>query len=128
MLVGAFAGAAGGAVHHLDAGQARLGSAAVLPSGVCAGTIESSSGSASDTPMPRRTVRRERCFFVMNCTLYSSCLSYCCAAAMFVTAGSLSSALRIWNGALFTMPRTNDEKRLLLRAASRSMARTTGMS
>src|SRR5438552_2179281 len=28
--------------------------------------MESSSGSASDTPMPRRTVRRERCFLVMN--------------------------------------------------------------
>src|SRR5579864_5322110 len=43
--------------------------AAVLATGVCAGTIESSSGSAKDTPMPRRTVRRERCFLVMNIAL-----------------------------------------------------------
>ena len=47
--------------------QKRLfGSAAVLTSGVPAGIIESSSGSASVTPMPRRNVRRGRCFFVMN--------------------------------------------------------------
>src|SRR5262249_11032262 len=37
--------------------------AAVLATGVCAGTIESSSGSAIVTPMPRSRVRRERCFF-----------------------------------------------------------------
>ena len=47
--------------------QKRLfGSAAVLTSGVPAGIIESSSGSASVTPMPRRNVRRGRCFFVMK--------------------------------------------------------------
>jgi hypothetical protein len=34
--------------------------------GVWAATIESSSGSATDAPMPRNTVRRDRCFFVMN--------------------------------------------------------------
>src|SRR5579883_837555 len=38
--------------------------AAVLRRGVCAGTIESSSGSAKLTPIPRSTVRRERCLFV----------------------------------------------------------------
>src|SRR5215510_4084979 len=43
-----------------------LGSAAVLTSGVAAGIIESSSGSASVTPMPRWKVRRGRYFFVMN--------------------------------------------------------------
>src|SRR5260370_5545361 len=41
------------------------GAAAVLRSGVCAGTMESSSGRARPTPMPRRIVRRERCFLVM---------------------------------------------------------------
>src|SRR5260370_41480441 len=48
--------------------QARrvFGDAAVLDNGVCAGTIESSSGNASDAPQPRRTVRREICFLVMN--------------------------------------------------------------
>src|SRR5690242_20045528 len=51
--------------------QARrvLGAAAVLATGVCAGTMESSNGRAKDTPIPRRTVRRERCFLVMNIAL-----------------------------------------------------------
>jgi hypothetical protein len=40
--------------------------AAVLASGVCAGTIESSSGNATDTPTPRSNVRRERYFLVMK--------------------------------------------------------------
>src|ERR1700720_3189842 len=40
--------------------------AAVLLNGVCAGTIESSNGSASATPAPRRTARRDMCFLVMN--------------------------------------------------------------
>src|SRR5579872_6041902 len=42
------------------------GEAAVLARGVCAGTIESSKGSASDAPTPRRMVRRDRCFLVRN--------------------------------------------------------------
>src|SRR6202021_3120719 len=42
-----------------------LGLAAVLFKGVCAGTMESRKGSASETPMPRNTVRRDRCFLVM---------------------------------------------------------------
>src|SRR5450755_547775 len=54
--------------------QARrvLGFAAVFARGVCAGTIESSSGSARDAPMPRSNVRRDRCFFVMNMLFLSS--------------------------------------------------------
>jgi hypothetical protein len=40
------------------------GAAAVRRSGVSAGTIDSSSGSASVTPAPRRNVRRAMCFFV----------------------------------------------------------------
>jgi hypothetical protein len=40
--------------------------AAVLASGVCAGTIESSNGRATDTPNPRSIVRRERYFLVMK--------------------------------------------------------------
>ena len=49
--------------------QSRLGGvAAVLRRGVCAGTIASNSGNASDTPIPRSTVRRERCFRVTNIT------------------------------------------------------------
>ena len=40
--------------------------AAVRLSGVCAATIESSSGNATVAPTPRRNVRRDRCLFVMN--------------------------------------------------------------
>src|SRR6185436_3424299 len=40
--------------------------AAVLRIGVCAATIESSSGSAIVAPSPRSTVLRGRCFFVMK--------------------------------------------------------------
>src|SRR5438876_11656161 len=43
-----------------------FGFAAVLPSGVCAGTMDSRKGNAIVTPAPRRNVRRDRCFFVMN--------------------------------------------------------------
>src|SRR2546422_3611622 len=49
-----------------------FGLAAVLFKGVCAGTIDSSSGNATVTPAPRRNVRRERCLFVMNMGLISS--------------------------------------------------------
>src|SRR5579871_1482650 len=41
-----------------------LGMAAVLARGVCAGIIESSSGRASETPTPRKNVRRGKCCFV----------------------------------------------------------------
>ena len=40
--------------------------AVLLQERSCAGSMESSSGSASVTPTPRRKVRRGRCFFVMN--------------------------------------------------------------
>src|SRR5580658_1276440 len=43
-----------------------LGVAAVCARAVEAGIIASRSGSARVAPAPRRTVRRERCFFVMN--------------------------------------------------------------
>src|SRR3954468_22269834 len=51
--------------------QARreTGAAAVFAIEVAAGTIESSSGRASDAPIPLRTVRRETCFLVMNITV-----------------------------------------------------------
>ena len=42
------------------------GVAAALARGESAGTIESSSGSANDTPNPRRIVRRGMCFRVTN--------------------------------------------------------------
>src|SRR5215813_4599061 len=40
--------------------------ASALAEGTKAGNIESSNGSANVTPAPRRNVRREMCFFVMN--------------------------------------------------------------
>src|SRR6186713_2656697 len=42
------------------------GAAAVCARAVPAGIIASSSGSAIVTPAPRRKVRRDKCFFVMN--------------------------------------------------------------
>ena len=42
--------------------------AAVFCHGVATGAIASRKGSAIVTPMPRRTVRRERCFLFRNST------------------------------------------------------------
>jgi len=49
------------------------GAAAVFFKGVCAGTIDSMNGNAIATPIPRRTVRRDMNFFVINirCSLFS---------------------------------------------------------
>ena len=56
------------AVHHLDGDEAQLLAARRgLARATCrAGTIASRNGSATVTPMPFRTVRRDRCFLVMN--------------------------------------------------------------
>src|ERR1700680_1630505 len=43
-----------------------FGLAAVCANATPAGTIASRSGSASAAPAPRRTVRRDMCFFVIN--------------------------------------------------------------
>src|SRR5262245_4126374 len=48
------------------------GDAAVSRIGVSAGTIASSSGSASATPAPLRNVRRGMCIFLMNMFLFLS--------------------------------------------------------
>ena len=98
------------------------GFAAVFASGVCAGTIESSSGSDIAVPMPRKNVRRERCFFVM--TLHVAILLN----------GTLSGAapavfIFISNGTLSTVP--NNQRRKTdsrERAASWTILRTAGMS
>src|ERR1700735_3119043 len=52
--------------------------AAVFASGVWAGTMESSKGRASVTPIPRKNVRRGKCFLVMNIV---SRLSICFSSA-----------------------------------------------
>ncbi len=44
----------------------RVGEGTAARSGVAAGAIDSSSGSATVAPMPRRNVRRGRCRFAMN--------------------------------------------------------------
>src|SRR5579864_2477601 len=51
-----------------------FGLAAVLRNRVCAGIMESSSGKAKATPAPRKTVRRDMCFLVMNISLLLSYL------------------------------------------------------
>ena len=52
------------------------GAAAVLASGVCAGTIASSSGRANVAPtLLRMNVRREMCFLVRNIAINSLKLS-----------------------------------------------------
>ncbi len=48
-----------------------FGAAAVCASAVRAGIIESSNGNAMAAPAPRSSVRRERCFLVMNIALTS---------------------------------------------------------
>src|SRR5579863_8756650 len=48
-----------------------LGFAAVLARGVCAGIIESSSGSANVIPAPRRNARLGMCFLVINIVIGS---------------------------------------------------------
>ena len=58
------------AVRDVEARRSAIFGAAAAPaSGVCAPTIESSSGSATVAPTPCRNVRRDRCFFVMNISL-----------------------------------------------------------
>ena len=76
----------GGAVRHVDTAESALGRGGGLASGVCAGTIESSRGSASVTPIPRKNVRRGKCFLVMNIILLFDPLFDCDApvAASFI--------------------------------------------
>ena len=49
-----------------------FGLAAVCASAVAAGIMASRNGSASVAPAPRRTVRREMCFLVINMSSVSS--------------------------------------------------------
>ena len=63
------------AVRDVDAAEAALRRAPRSAPAACrAGTIESSSGSASVTPIPRRNVRRGRCFLVMKDMCAPVCL------------------------------------------------------
>src|SRR4029453_4122336 len=98
-----------------------FGFAAVWASTVHAGTIASRNGRPTATPAPRRKVRRERCFLVRNMSAlrpvqkdrpygYGRARPSGRADAV-VDTGSASGTLRIWNGALFTMPITSDENR-----------------
>ena len=59
-----------------------FGFAAVCASAVAAGTIASSSGSASVTPAPLSTVRRERWRFVRNMVSLLACMRKASLATM----------------------------------------------
>src|SRR6186713_2177792 len=87
-----------------------FGTAAVCARSVPAGTIESSSGSASVTPVPRRNVRRERCFFVMKLT--AVCLHtpvrWTGSQTLLLARRSLASALHLERRALHD---AGDERR-----------------
>ena len=96
------------------------GAAAVFRKGVRAGTIDSIKGSAIVAPIPCNTVRRERCFFVMNMDQALLVLPYRDTRTHWSSASPEAEwNVLIWNGALFTTPRTNDEKRLSRAAAAR---------
>ena len=83
--------------------------------------MASRNGSATVAPkVPRMNVRRERCFFVMNMAapFYPTCLI---VIYTFNSIGWLpgrlhadsagSNLVRIWNGALSTIPMTMEESR-----------------
>ena len=89
-----------------------FGFAAVCASAVAAGTIASSSGSASVTPAPFSTVRRDRWRFVRNMSVRSWRLGSACMR----------------NASLDTIPDTMADNRLSCAAARRTTARTWGMS
>ena len=74
-----------------------------------AGTIDSRNGSASVVPMPRSIVRRGNARFVMNMETPLSRVRVAGRRRIRVFC-------RIWNGALFTMPRTSAENRSRCRA------------
>src|SRR6185436_17642801 len=105
-----------------------LGLAAVPARAVAAGTIDSSRGNASVTPVPLRNVRRERCFLLMNTCLLLAASSFTPRGFDYrfrLDAGSseLEATLFtfIWNGKLLTIPTTSAENRYSLRPASRTM-------
>ena len=91
--------------------------AAVRASAVRAGTIASRNGRATVTPSPFRTVRRDRCFRVMNIadppplTLLRNATrkpaAQCRPSAVVVAAVSGSSGRLIRNAWLATTPCTN---------------------
>ena len=97
-----------------------------------AGTIASRNGSASVTPMPLRTVRRERCLLRDDTSRLLSLSRGSGPRAAGV--GRLARYRRFGRPAhpgtpaLFTTPRMNADKRLSFFAASRTIARTAGMS
>ena len=85
------------------------GAAAVLANAVPAGIMASSSGSAIDTPSPRSTARRDRCFLGDEMHVLKP-LNYLCAVCVLLAMAALA-AERFWNWSLFTMCITIEEKR-----------------
>src|SRR6266851_3010006 len=93
-----------------------------------AGAIASRNGNATVAPMARSKVRRDNAFFVTNIIQFTLPLSLAeeVPNAGFVFAPPCASL--IWNGVLFTTPKTRDANVLLLEAASRTIPRTAGAS
>ncbi len=91
------------------AAKRTLLAARVFANAVPAGTMASRSGTATVAPMPRNTVRREMCFFVMNMGGGSSdCRSL---RSVVVLVRSAVSAALIWNAALLTTLRKKADMR-----------------
>ncbi len=85
-----------------------VGVAAVAARAVRAGIMASSNGRAIVTPMPRKNVRRSRCFLVMNIRSPSR-IPYCFAEATCTWLGAACGTLSIWNGKLWAIPITSVE-------------------
>ncbi len=81
--------------------------AAVCAIAVAAGIIASSSGRDTLTPRPRNTVRRDRCFLVMNIFIYL-CVSACVTR---LSPAGTSGRRRSRKASLFTMPFTSASNR-----------------
>ena len=115
-------------VRHRHAVRARRTRRAAAParppssrSAVSAGTMLSSSGSASAAPRPRSTVRRDMCIFVMiTC---SDCRLVSLLQPARHRRCALAAARRIWNGVLCTMPEHQRRPAVLVAAQRRAPAR-----
>ena len=90
--------------------------------------MESSSGSATVTPMPRRTLRRERCFLVRNIIVLLQITEPVCHNVVRhrrrIRLPLVSSGMAV----LFTIARTKARIGCYSVAASLTTARTTGIS
>src|SRR6478736_820492 len=87
-----------------------FGAAAVAASAVDAGSMASSSGSASVQPAPFRNLRRGMCFFEIYMAYRAPLRSAGAGVVAEVGVGVSRDFMFIWNGLLLTTPRTSEEK------------------